>query len=104
MVAPTMESALTDSSREHRTPAQIKKAQRNEDRNKALTDYETEAAAIRAKTARLKALRIARDAAAPAPAPSGAGRARKPAKGTAKAKAAGTLADWLTDRQKDGHS
>jgi hypothetical protein len=100
-----MESALTDSSREHRTAAQIKKAQRNEDRSKALTDYEAEAAAIRAKTARLKALRIARDAAAPpAAAASGAGRTKKPAKAKTKTQAAGTLADWLTDRQKDGHS
>ena len=99
-----MEIALTDSSREHRSPAQLKKAQRNEDRNKALTDYEAEAAAIRAKTARLKALRIARDAAATPPA-AAPGAAAGPKKRTAKskAKASGTLADWLTDRQKDGH-
>ena len=44
--------------------AQFDKLQRAEDGKKALSEYEAEAVAVRAKTARLRALRLARDAAA----------------------------------------
>lgn len=100
MLEATVEIALTDSSKEHRIPAQLKKAQRREDRSKPLMDYEVEAAAIRAKTERLKALRMARDAAA-TPAAAGSSRTKKPTR--TKGKTNGTLAEWLSDRQKDGH-
>jgi len=92
---------LTDNQKQQRAAAEFKKAQRDE---KPMTAYETEALAIRAKTERLKALRLARDANAPAkPAP--ASRAKSPAKpkGKTKKEASGTLAQWLEDRQKDGH-
>ena len=68
--------------------------------------YEAEAAATRAKTERLRALRLAREAeeaAARPPAPP----ARRPAKGAAKkksgAKSPGTLADWIKSREEGGH-
>ena len=58
---------------------------------------------------RLKALRLARDAAAGPAATTSSGAASRPkrtaktAKGKTKAGAGGTLAEWLADRQKDGH-
>src|SRR5262249_6610097 len=68
--------------------------------------YEAEAAATRAKTEKLRALRLAREAelavSRPAPAP-------KKAKGAAKEKAApkaaaGNLADWMKAREEGGHN
>lgn len=49
-------------SRKHKADAQFRKMQRAEDGKKAMSEYEASAAAIRTKTARLKALRLARDA------------------------------------------
>jgi hypothetical protein len=83
---------------------QTRKTQKPEKRGKALTDYEAEAAAIRAKTERLKALRLARDAAnGPAATPSRPAAARPSKRAKDKSKAGGTLAEWLSDRDKDGH-
>jgi hypothetical protein len=45
--------------------AQFAKLQRAQDGKRAASDYEAEMAAVRAKTERLRALRLARDAAAP---------------------------------------
>lgn len=42
--------------------AQFKKAQREQDGKKAMSDYEAAGIAMRARTAKLKALRLARDA------------------------------------------
>ncbi|MPZ37402.1 MAG: hypothetical protein GEU95_04940 [Rhizobiales bacterium] len=67
-----------------------------------MLDYEAEAAALRAKTEKLRALRLARDAAAPpaaAKTKASAGK-KKTAKAT-KAKAR-PLSDWLDDQKKDG--
>lgn len=94
-----------------RAQAQFAKLQRANEAKQAMVDYETEAMAMRAKTARLRALRLARDAelaaaaaaaaaAAPAPAPKKTKAARKP-KGTTAAK--GTLADWIDAREAAGH-
>jgi hypothetical protein len=83
-----------------RAEADLKKLQQAKDGQKAMLDYEAEAAAIRAKTERLRALRLARDAALPPPAPKKtAARAKK----GVPAKRAGTasLSTWL-DEQKDG--
>jgi len=46
------------------------KAQRTEDGKQAMLDYESEMAATRAKTERLRALRLAREATTPPPPPS----------------------------------
>ena len=64
---------------------QFAKLQRANDAKQAMAEYESEAVAMRAKTARLRALRLARDAelaaadaAAAAPAPKKPKAARKP--------------------------
>jgi hypothetical protein len=81
--------------------ADFKKAQRAEDGKRAMLEYEAEAIAVRAKTERLRALRLARDAALPPPAPKTASASKKK---TAKPKgaAAGKLADWLDGQEKSG--
>lgn len=87
----------------------LKKQQQAEDGRKAMLDYEANAAAIRAKTERLRALRLARDAAqppAPAKARKPAGKAGKAAKSGKSGAAAKTkaqpLAQWLDEQRKDG--
>jgi hypothetical protein len=88
---------------------QFAKLQRAEDGKKAMAEYEAEAVALRAKTARLRALRLARDAELAAAAPAkkkaaGAAKGAKGAKGAKAAKAAaGSLSDWLEAREDSGH-
>jgi len=53
---------LVDQSHAQRADAQFKKVQRAEDGKKAMAEYEAERAAVAAKTERLRALRLARDA------------------------------------------
>jgi hypothetical protein len=87
----------------HKSLADIEfdKARRLRDGRKAMSDYEADAAAVRAKTEKLRALRLARDAAAPPPAPAKrAGRKAKSASGTS---ASASLSDWLKDREDSGH-
>ena len=67
-----------------------------------MSEYETAAAALRAKTARLKALRLARDkeektVAATAPAAAKTKAAKK------KKAPSSTLSEWLAEQKKDGH-
>jgi hypothetical protein len=54
---------LADNSKKDEANVQFKKVQRAEDGKRAMSEYESATAAVRAKTARLKALRLARDAA-----------------------------------------
>ena len=83
----------------HEANAQFAKLQRADDAKKAMSEYESEAAAVRAKTARLKALRLARDAAAPPSEPAA------PKKSKAKKKShAGKLSDWLDGQAKEGRN
>ena len=60
---------MAEKSRKNEANAQFAKIMRAEDAKKATSEYESTAAALRAKTERLKALRLARDAAAPAQEP-----------------------------------
>lgn len=76
----------------HEAAAQFAKLQREQDAKKAASDYEIAAAEVRAKTERLRALRLARDAAAPSVVQ------RKKQK---KAKSAG-LSEWLDGQSKEG--
>ena len=92
---------MADKSAAERANAEFKKAQRHQDARKAMADYDAEGAAVRAKTERLRALRLARDAALPQPAP--VGKKAKPGKAKAKAKAA-SLSDWMDGETKDGRS
>jgi hypothetical protein len=69
VVNPTMEIALADQAKKT-ADAQFKKLQRAADGKRAMSEYEAEQAAGYARTAKLKAARLAREAAAPpAPAP-----------------------------------
>jgi hypothetical protein len=94
---------MPDRSKKNDTQAQIAKAQRAEEGKKAMSDYEADIAATRAKTERLRALRLARDAALPPPAPK---KAAAPKKKSAKAAVGkpGKLADWLDEQKKGGHN
>jgi hypothetical protein len=74
--------------------AQFAKLQRADDAKSAAAEYEAAAVATRAKTERLRALRLARDAAAPPP-------AAPKRKAKTKAKSAG-LSDWLDGQTKEG--
>ena len=83
---------------------QFKKVQRAEDAKKAMSEYEADAAAIHAKTARLKALRLARDAAVEkVPAKAAASdKKKKTAKQSRHKVKAESLSEWLTDRTGTG--
>ena len=70
-----------------------------------MVDYEAAAAAVRAKTERLRALRLARDAANPPAAvtkKAGSGSRGKSAKKETGPKK--SLADWLTDQKNSGRN
>ncbi len=75
--------------------AQFKKAQREQDGKKAMAEYEANGIAMRAKTEKLKSLRLARDAelaAAEAANPS-------PRKATKKAKPKPTISAFHKDQE-----
>jgi hypothetical protein len=86
---------VADKPNKHEANAQFAKTQRANDAKKATSEYESSAAALRAKTARLKAQRLARDAAAPPPAPAAPKR-------KAKKTATGNLSEWLDGEAKGG--
>jgi hypothetical protein len=67
----------------------------------AMARYEAEARAIREKTARLRELRLAHEAANKA-APPAAKKARAKGKPSQKGGKAEALSEWLATRQKDG--
>ena len=81
------------------------KEERARDGKKAMAEYEAEAVAIRAKTERLRALRLERDGvvpAAPAEKPAAKGKgAPKKKKATSK-RAKATLSEWLHGQKSDG--
>jgi hypothetical protein len=91
---------MADHSKKDTAGTEITKAQRAQDGKIAMQEYEAEAAAVRAKTERLRALRLARDAALPPAAPKAAAAPRKKA-GQAK-KPATKLSDWIDDQEKSG--
>ena len=92
---------MADEVKADKASADARKLQQAEDGKKAMLDYESQAAATRAKTEKLRALRLARDAAMPpAPAKTKTSATKKSAK-VAKAKPR-PLSDWLDDQRKDG--
>ena len=79
------------------------RARQAEDGKKAMAEYEASAAATRVKTEKLRALRLAKEAAeAAAPKPP----AKVKAKSTKKKKAApdGKLSDWLEGQAESGRN
>lgn len=89
---------MTEKSKKHEANAQFAKLQRAQDAKQAMTDYKSTAAALRAKTERLKALRLQRDAAAPKIEPAAAKRKTKK-KGNG-----ASLSDWLDGQAKEGRN
>jgi hypothetical protein len=81
--------------------ADLKRAQRAEDGRKAMAEYEAEAVAVRAKTERLRALRLARDAALPPAPPKPARKPAKAPKASARSSTA-KLSEWLDQQEKSG--
>jgi hypothetical protein len=82
--------------------AQALKARRDADGKKAMAEYEASAEATRIKTERLRALRMARDAALPpvvAPV-----KGAKKAKSTKAKKDTGKLADWIKTQEDSGRN
>jgi hypothetical protein len=96
------------------TEAQALKAKREADGKKAMAEYEANAEAVRAKTEKLRALRLARDAAM-APTAAKAAKAKSPSAKSSSARSAGSrsskakkddsgkLSDWIKKQQDGGH-
>jgi hypothetical protein len=78
--------------------AQFAKMQRATGK-KGQSDYETRAEAMRLQTEKLKALRLARDAANPPPLPAAKRKARNGSKSKGPS---GKLSDWLDGQAKEG--
>jgi hypothetical protein len=98
---------VADNTKKDRTSAALEKLQRAEEGRKNMSRYEADAAAVRAKTERLRALRLAKEAAEPAVvAPvkkvAKVAKAAKPAK--APKKPAGTLSAWMKAEKASGRN
>ena len=97
---------MANNSKTTEANAQFKKTQREIDGKKALSEYESGELAVRAKTAKLRALRLARDAelaaAAESAAPAAPVKKKKAVKKTASKSA--PLSDFLKGRQDSGRS
>jgi len=92
---------MADDVKSDKASADARKLQQAQDGKQAMLDYEAQAAAVRARTEKLRALRLARDAAQPqAPAKTKTSAAKKPAKAS-RAKPR-PLSEWLDERRKDG--
>jgi hypothetical protein len=89
---------MADNSKRQEAQIKFAKLQRPETAQTATSDYETAAAALRAKTERLRALRLARDAAAPKPALAASKRKSK------KRGSGGSLSEWLDGQAKEGRN
>jgi len=93
--------------RDDEAQKQYAKLQRSDGGKKAVAGYEAEAIAMRAKTEKLRALRLARDAELAANAPPAPVKKKAAAKGAKGAKATegptATLSDWLDAREGSGH-
>jgi hypothetical protein len=75
---------------------------KGDDAKRAAVEYESEMAAVRAKTERLRAMRMARDAAAPPPPPKPAPK-KKAAGGKTEKRSSATLSQWLEQQERGGH-
>jgi hypothetical protein len=91
---------LADDVSKAKAEAQFRKAQQAKDGKAAMAEYEANAAAVRANTERLRALRLARDTARGNAAPPAAPAKSKPGKKTKSPP--GKLADWLETQQSSG--
>jgi Mg-chelatase subunit ChlI len=86
---------------EQRAEVAAKKAQKAAEGEKAMAQYEADARAVRAKTERLRALRLAKEAAdTPAPKPAKAAKSSKAGKQSAKKGV--PLESWLSSQKGEG--
>ena len=92
---------MADEVNSAKASAEARKVQQAEDGKKAMLDYEAQAAALRAKTEKLRALRLARDAATP-PAPAKPKKSATKKSGKAAKAKPRPLSDWLDEQRKDG--
>ncbi len=88
---------MSDNPKRDKADKEFQKLQRADDGKKAMSEYEAAGIAMRANMERLRALRLARDAAAPPPAPKKRGVKAKKAPSV-------PLSDWLKGRQEDGRN
>lgn len=94
---------MADVSKKNQADGQFKKLQRAEEGKQALSDYEADVIATRAKTVRLRKLRLAREAAEAAAAPKVSVKGKKSASGgKAVKRAPAKLDDFLDDQQGGG--
>jgi hypothetical protein len=94
---------MADNSRKDVAQGQFAKLQKG-DGKQAVAGYEAEAAALRAKTARLRELRLARDAELAASRPPAPPAKKSAPRKKAAAKSTGNLADWIKEREDGGHN
>ena len=98
-------AALTDDPKKLRADTEFRKLQRAEDGKKAMSEYEAQAVAEKAKTERLRAARLAREAEQNAAAPTVTTSVRSTKKGgKASKQSAAKLSDWLKDQQDSGRN
>ncbi len=88
---------MAEKSKKNEAYVQFAKLQRAADAKNATSDYETTAAALRAKTERLRALRLERDAAAPKAAPAPKRKSKSKGSGS-------SLSDFLDGQAKEGRN
>lgn len=94
---------MADDLAKARAKTQAMRVLQAEDGRKAMAEYEASVTATREKTERLRALRMAREAAeAAAPAPAKTKGKSKAAKKPSRV--AGKLSDWLDDQRDSGHN
>ena len=89
---------MADDSKRQEANGKFVKLQRAQTAQRATAEYEIEAAAMRAKTERLRALRLERDGVAPKPAP-GAPKQKSKKRG-----GGGSLSDFLDGQAKEGRN
>ena len=93
---------MADNKKTEAANIQFKKAQRAEEGKKAMAEYESAAVALRAKTERLKALRLEKEAAEGLTSDEPAAATKKPAR-KVKAKPA-SLSGWMKDQADGGRN
>ena len=80
----------------------LRKLQQAEDAKKAMAEYHAQKAAVDANTERLRALRLAKEAAEAAAAPAKTVK-KKSAKKAGEKKSSASLSQWLKERESSGH-
>jgi len=93
---------MDESSEKNEANARSASVQRLDDAKQAVAEYEATAIAIRAKTERLRALRLARDAANPAQASAKKRKSAAAKKAKPGSEASGNLAEWLNEQATEG--